>query len=121
MLWLTFWMPTACGRSSPAQAIRSSISDGHRGTARFVAEVKSLTESNEEHQLRLGLGQVLRYQHALLDRFHLVHAVLVVEREPGDSAWKRLCRSHDVRLLWPPDFTGLLEDLGPPNRLKCKR
>jgi carbon-monoxide dehydrogenase large subunit len=37
----------------------------------YVAEVKSLTNANEEHQLRLGLGQVLRYQHALLSRFDL--------------------------------------------------
>lgn len=28
----------------------------------WVAEVKSLTEANEEKQLRLGLGQVLRVQ-----------------------------------------------------------
>lgn len=55
-----------------------------RGAAKFVAEVKSLTEANEEHQLRLGLGQVLRYRHALLGRFHPVRPVLVVEREPCD-------------------------------------
>jgi hypothetical protein len=92
-----------------------------RQAARFVAELKSLTDANEEHQLRLGLGQLLRYQHALLDRFHPVHAVLVVEREPGDAAWNRLCRSHDVRLLWPPDFVGLLEDLGAPDRIRRRR
>ena len=28
----------------------------------FVAEVKSITAENEEHQLRLGLGQVLQYR-----------------------------------------------------------
>jgi len=31
------------------------------GSRTFVAEVKSLTTRNEEKQLRLGLGQVLRY------------------------------------------------------------
>ena len=31
--------------------------------ATMVAEVKSLTARNEERQLRLGLGQVLRYRH----------------------------------------------------------
>lgn len=31
----------------------------------FVAEVKSITDDNEEEQLRLGLGQVLRYRHRL--------------------------------------------------------
>ena len=30
-----------------------------------VAEVKSLTKRNEEHQLRLGIGQLLRYRQAL--------------------------------------------------------
>jgi hypothetical protein len=28
----------------------------------FVAEVKSVTPANEERQLRLGLGQLLRYR-----------------------------------------------------------
>ena len=31
----------------------------------FVAEVKSITAENEEHQLRVGLGQVLRYRQHL--------------------------------------------------------
>jgi hypothetical protein len=31
------------------------------GRTLFVAQVKSLTLRNEEKQLRLGLGQVLRY------------------------------------------------------------
>jgi hypothetical protein len=29
----------------------------------FVAEIKSIADDNEEEQLRLGLGQVLRYRH----------------------------------------------------------
>lgn len=35
------------------------------GDMLYVAEVKSLTAANEERQLRLGLGQVLRYAHLL--------------------------------------------------------
>src|SRR5439155_4125074 len=38
-----------------------------------VAEVKSITEANEEKQLRLGLGQVLRYRQLLRQR--CAHAV----------------------------------------------
>jgi hypothetical protein len=82
-----------------------------QGPAKFVTEVKSLTEANEEHQLRLGLGQLLRYQHALLGRFQHVHAILAVERAPGDPAWRELCDSLGVRLIWPPDFDGLADDL----------
>jgi hypothetical protein len=36
-----------------------------QGAVFVVAEVKSLTIANEERQLRLGLGQVLRYSHKL--------------------------------------------------------
>jgi len=46
----------------------------------FVAEVKSATAENEEHQLRLGLGQVLRYRHCLAALgYDRVVAVLVPE------------------------------------------
>jgi hypothetical protein len=38
------------------------------GDTLYVAEVKSLTAANEERQLRLGLGQVLRYTHLLAGR-----------------------------------------------------
>ena len=67
----------------------------------FVAEVKSLTAQNEARQLRLGLGQVLDYQDALLKRYARVRAVLAVERQPGDPRWVALCERHDVILVWP--------------------
>lgn len=74
----------------------------------YVAEVKSTTESNEERQLRLGLGQVLRYRdliRAQTDRD--VRAVLVVEREPRDPSWQRLCSGLGVILTYPPEFDAL--------------
>ncbi len=66
----------------------------------FVAEVKSITDQNEEGQLRLGLGQVLRNRHRLqgLGHAHVV-AVLVPERAPRDPAWHDLCRELGVVLL----------------------
>jgi hypothetical protein len=66
----------------------------------FVAEVKSITDDNEEEQLRLGLGQVLRYRHRLeaLGHDHVV-AVLAPERAPRDSSWKDLCDEVRVVLL----------------------
>lgn len=66
----------------------------------FVAEVKSITTENEEHQLRVGLGQVLRYRQHLkaLGHDHVV-AVLVPERQPRDTSWRELCREVGVVLL----------------------
>lgn len=73
----------------------------------WVAEVKSLTDANEEKQLRLALGQVLRYRH-LLGGFHAeVMSVIAIERAPKDRTWIDLCASHDVRLVWPGAFDSL--------------
>jgi hypothetical protein len=66
----------------------------------FVAEVKSITDDNEEEQLRLGLGQVLRYRHRLRRLGHgQVIAVLVPERTPRDPSWEELCSELGVVLL----------------------
>jgi hypothetical protein len=66
----------------------------------FVAEVKSITAENEEHQLRVGLGQVLRYRQQLFALgHHRVVAVLVPERQPRDPSWRELCQEVEVVLL----------------------
>jgi hypothetical protein len=66
----------------------------------FVAEVKSITDANEEQQLRLGLGQVLRYRQRLQDLgYQRVVAVLVPERAPRDPSWGHLCQDLGVVLL----------------------
>jgi hypothetical protein len=81
------------------------------GDLLVVAEVKSLTHRNEERQLRLGLGQVLRYAHLLRgQRGCEVQPALVVEREPSDPTWGELCAALGVRLAWPAVFAGLTAD-----------
>jgi hypothetical protein len=66
----------------------------------FVAEIKSITDDNEEEQLRLGLGQVLRYRHHLERLGHQrVVALLVPERAPRDASWDDLCGELGVILL----------------------
>jgi hypothetical protein len=66
----------------------------------FVAEVKSITAQNEEHQLRLGLGQVLRYRQRLSALgYDRVVAVLVPECQPRDPSWRELCQELGVVLL----------------------
>lgn len=67
----------------------------------FVCEVKSLTTRNEERQLRLGLGQLLRYRHLLAGGDASVEAVLLGERQPSDASWQELCEVLGVRLVWP--------------------
>lgn len=72
-----------------------------------VAEVKSLTRSNESGQLRLGLGQVLHYGMLLSANGRSVRTVLVIERAPTDERWISLCAAHGVVLIWPGEFERL--------------
>jgi hypothetical protein len=79
------------------------------GKFTFVGEVKSLLKSNEDRQLRLGLGQVLDYQELMAARYPGVRAVLAVEVQPQDPRWLRLCERHGVILVWPGSFDALAE------------
>lgn len=73
----------------------------YEGTTLHVAEVKSVTSKNEESQLRLGLGQVLRYRQLLRARVDDVQGWLVPERQPTDMTWAAACSDVDVTLLVP--------------------
>jgi hypothetical protein len=74
----------------------------------FVAEVKSLVIANEERQLRLGLGQVLRYRQRLSGGNGRVIAVLVPERRPSEGNWEDLCNELGILLVWPGSFETLV-------------
>ena len=76
-----------------------------QGGVLYVAEVKSLTRENEEHQLRLGLGQLLYYCHLLRKRGEQVIPVLVPELQPRDPEWTELCTMLDICLVCPSDFS----------------
>jgi hypothetical protein len=66
----------------------------------FAAEVRNITDDNEEEQLRLGLGQVLRCRHRLERLGHeRVAAVLIPERSSRDASWADLCRELQVALI----------------------
>lgn len=77
----------------------------------FIAEVKSLTKENEEHQLRYGLGQLLRYCDLLSQRAGRIVPLLVPEHEPSDHRWNRLCESRGFILTFPPHFKGVSPDI----------
>ncbi len=75
-------------------------------SALWVVEVKSITDDNEERQLRMGLGQVLRYRALLRSPSRAVRAVVMAERKPKDTEWLSLFKELDVTVLWPK----LIED-----------
>jgi hypothetical protein len=86
-------------RSSQPTEPNFDLAWQHNGII-YVAEVKSITDANEEEQLRLGLGQVLRYRQRLTAlRSEGVVAVLVPERDPRDPSWRALCHELGVVLL----------------------
>jgi hypothetical protein len=74
-----------------------------------VVEVRSLTGANESGQSRLGLGQVLDYQHRLDRSGSEVQAVLALECRPIRGHWLELAARHAVRLVWPETFPTVFE------------
>jgi transcriptional regulator with XRE-family HTH domain len=78
-----------------------------------VVEVKSCTPDNVELQLRLGLGQVLRYAHQLRARHQHVRAVLATELAPP-AEWPALLDSLNVAVLREPDLQHDLDQLLAP-------
>jgi hypothetical protein len=94
--------------------------DAAGGTA-FICEVKSLTSENETGQIRLAIGQVLDYVHALdslrkagslplhWKGVQAVRAVVAVERRPAEDArWTGLCEEHGITLTWPEAYADTL-------------
>jgi hypothetical protein len=69
-----------------------------------IAEVKSMSGANEEKQLRLALGQVLRYAHLLSARGRPVRSFIALEREPHDASWIDLASQCGITLMWPQIF-----------------
>ena len=70
-----------------------------------VAEVKSLSGTNDEKQLRLALGQVLRYGHLLRAKGRPVRCYIVTEAKPADESWFDLCSDLGIAVLWPGVFS----------------
>lgn len=98
------WEPLSPSGADPLFDIGWVVAD----TA-WIAEVKSLTESNEDRQLRLGLGQVLSYAYLVDWGAATNRPVLAVERKPSAPHWPDLCASHGVKLSWPDTFEELLD------------
>ena len=77
----------------------------------FVCEVKSLTSVNEERQLRMATGQVIRYRQQLAAAGHEpCFAVICTEGRPSDLSWNELCEREGIVLLWPEVALSRLKD-----------
>lgn len=98
------WEPLSPSGSDPLFDIGWIVKD----TA-WIAEVKSLTESNQDRQLRLGLGQVLSYAYLVDWGAAAYRPILAVERQPTARYWLDLCASCGVRLSWPETFEEMLD------------
>lgn len=73
-----------------------------------VAEVKSVTDTNETQQLRLAVGQVLDYVDSIRRQVGpdgpKVTPVIVLEREPASPRWSTLADHAGITLTWAPDL-----------------
>jgi len=74
----------------------------------FIAEIKSITEKNEEKQLRLGLGQILRYLSKTDRNLNNIIPVLIAEKII-DKSWHKTCNDYNVKLLTPENFENILK------------
>lgn len=72
-----------------------------------VVAVKSLTESNSERQLQLGLGQILWYADILSRHGYSVTPALALEHEPSNG-WQTLLSKLSVLVGWPGAWSRLL-------------
>ena len=94
------WTPRGIGPGDPPFELLLTHRDHD---LEVVVEVKSTTTVNEEKQLRLALGQVLRYRQVLRAGGRRVEAMIAVEKEPVDASWTELCglsacSSHGLRM-----------------------
>jgi hypothetical protein len=73
----------------------------------YVCEVKSITDENEESQLRKAIGQVLRYQSQLRANGKECFPVVVTDRGVRDQTWYTVCRENGIILSSAPMFNGI--------------
>jgi len=74
------------------------------GGISWIGEVKSLTERNEEIQLRAALSQLLRYRQSLEAMNFIVRSVVITECELWDNSWLNLLHEHHIEYTFPAQF-----------------
>lgn len=79
-----------------------------------IVEAKSLPKGSDEHQMRVGLGQVLQYRAELAEGVRTrIRPIVAVPRAPDRAAtWRAACAAAGVALLVVgPATRGLRRDL----------
>jgi hypothetical protein len=106
------WVPRSPASNEPDFDVAWKVKDTF-----FVCEVKSLSPTNEERQLRMAVGQVIRYRQKLnAAGYEPVMPVIAIEIPPQDQSWDRLCENENIALVWPQipkeKFIKVMETLG---------
>jgi hypothetical protein len=74
-----------------------------------VVEVKSITDLNETHQIRLGIGQLAGYRGALqADGRTVGRCILALEACPSSQLWHIATSACGIELIFAPSFSGFL-------------
>lgn len=101
----------AAGRALESTPPTAKVDLAWRGKSntRTIAEVKSLTDDNEAHQLRYGLGQLLDYRQEVTDAQGggPPRCVLAIPRAPHRLTWLAKCEAAGVQLCWPGHWPSL--------------
>lgn len=63
-----------------------------------------MSETNQEKQLRLAVGQVLRYAYLLSAGSRPVRSFIAVELEPRDQSWLEFTAELGITLMSPETF-----------------
>ncbi|MGC1239913.1 MAG: hypothetical protein WA860_14110 [Acidimicrobiales bacterium] len=78
------------------------------GELTWIGEVKSLSEANEEKQLRAALSQLLRYRQSLEALGRIVRTVVIAECQPWDESWYDLLTEQGIGLTFPEEFASFI-------------
>jgi hypothetical protein len=70
----------------------------------WLAEVKSLTRTNEMRQMHTAIGQIIDYGHRLDAGERSVKLLIAVECPPAAAHWAEECEKTGIVLAWPDRF-----------------
>lgn len=79
----------------------------HNADTLTVVEVKSTTENNEVHQVRLAIGQIMEYSGILSAVHNRVRPVIAVENPISRASLITACEQAGVTLVWPGHFVDI--------------
>jgi len=68
----------------------------------YFLEVKSIHDTNENEQIRRGIGQIAEYRHHFeVQGYKVEKAYLAVTKEPTKKHWNEVCSAVGIHLITP--------------------